>query len=104
MTKEAYEKAVNSGLIYTQIAQTLARDYIDMFYINTDTEEYVEYRNGEEKCIVADAHEHTDGDLFFYKEHERVAWFNPHDIVGYRKVIEYGWSDIDTAVKEQDHE
>ena len=52
MTKEAYEKAVNSGLIYTQMVQTLARDYIDMFYINTDTEEYVEYRNGEEKSTL----------------------------------------------------
>ncbi|SEF85247.1 CheY chemotaxis protein or a CheY-like REC (receiver) domain [Eubacterium ruminantium] len=44
MTKDAYEKAVSSGLIYTQIAQTLAKDYIDLYYVNTDSEEYVEYR------------------------------------------------------------
>ena len=44
MTKEAYENAVSSGLMYTHIAQTLARDYTDMFHINTDTEEYIEYR------------------------------------------------------------
>ena len=39
MTKEAYENAVSSGIMYTHIAQTLARDYTDMFYVNTDTEE-----------------------------------------------------------------
>ena len=39
MTKEAYEKAVSSGLLYNNIAVTLARDYIDMYYINTDSEE-----------------------------------------------------------------
>ena len=44
MTKEAYERAVSSGLMYTHIAQTLARDFIDLYYVNTDTEEYIEYR------------------------------------------------------------
>ncbi|MBQ1850790.1 MAG: response regulator [Lachnospiraceae bacterium] len=48
MTKEAYERAVSTGLMYTNIAQTLARDYMDLYYVNTDTEEYVEYQNGED--------------------------------------------------------
>lgn len=48
MTKEAYESAVNTGLMYNHIAQTLARDYTEMFYVNTDTEEFTEYRKGEE--------------------------------------------------------
>ena len=48
MTKEAYESALSSGLIYTNIAQTLARDYTELFYVNTDTEEFMEYRKGEE--------------------------------------------------------
>ena len=48
MTKEAYENAVSAGLMYTHIAQTLARDYNDMYHVNTDTEEYIEYcRDGE---------------------------------------------------------
>ena len=47
MTQEAYDKAVSSGLIYTNIAQTLSRDYIDMYYVNVDTEEFVEYQKGE---------------------------------------------------------
>ncbi|MDO4804100.1 MAG: amino acid permease [Lachnospiraceae bacterium] len=48
MTKEAYERAVSSGLMYTHIAQTLARDYTDMFYVNTDTEEFIEYYRSHE--------------------------------------------------------
>ena len=48
MTKEAYESAVNTGLTYNHIAQTLARDYTEMFCVNTDTEEFTEYRKGEE--------------------------------------------------------
>ncbi len=47
MTKEAYESAVSSGLMYTHIAQTLTREYTDMFYVNTDTEEYIEYSSME---------------------------------------------------------
>ncbi len=46
MTKAAYEGAVKTGLMYTHIAQTLARDYTEMFYVNTDTEEFKEYRRG----------------------------------------------------------
>ncbi|MBQ1788669.1 MAG: response regulator, partial [Oscillospiraceae bacterium] len=32
--------------MYTHIAKTLARDYTDMYYVNLDTEEYVEYLRG----------------------------------------------------------
>ena len=44
MTKEAYDSAVSSGLMYTHMAQTLARDYTDMFYVNCDSEEFIEYQ------------------------------------------------------------
>ena len=54
LTKEAYESAVSSGLMYTHIAQTLARDYIDMYYVNTDTEEFIEYGNGEESGTLSE--------------------------------------------------
>ena len=47
MTREAYEKAVDAGLLYNHIAQSLARDYTELFYVNTDTEEYTEYRREE---------------------------------------------------------
>ena len=54
MTQEAYEKAVSSGLMYTNIAQTLARDYIDLYYVNTDTEEYIQYCKGDEEETISE--------------------------------------------------
>ena len=54
-TKEAYEKARKSGLIYTRIAQALARGYSDLFYVNLDTEEYIEYRTDDESGMLSEA-------------------------------------------------
>ena len=54
MTKEAYENAVNSGIMYTHIAKTLARDYTDMYYVNCDSEEFIEYRRGNESSELSE--------------------------------------------------
>ncbi len=43
-TKESYEKARISGAIYTHIAQGLARGYTDLYYIDLNSEQYIEYR------------------------------------------------------------
>ncbi len=53
MTKEDYENARSSGIMYTHIAQTMARDYTDMFYVNLDTEEFIEYRRGNEGSALS---------------------------------------------------
>ena len=47
-TKEAYEKARGTGIIYSHFAQTLARGYREMYYVNLDSEEYIEYRSEED--------------------------------------------------------
>ena len=54
MTKEAYESARNAGIMYTHIAQTLARDYTNMFSVNLDTEEFVEYRKGDRNTALSE--------------------------------------------------
>ncbi len=43
-TKEAYEKARSVGVIYTHIAQALSHGYESLYYINLDTDEFIEYR------------------------------------------------------------
>lgn len=43
-TKEAYEKARSTSIMYSHIAQALARGYKKLYYVNVDTEEYIEYR------------------------------------------------------------
>ena len=43
-TKESYEKARGAGAIYTHLAQALARGYVGLYYIDLNTEEFIEYR------------------------------------------------------------
>ncbi len=63
-TKEAYEKARSAGLVYTRIAQALARGYTDLFYVNLETEEYIEYATGAENGML---NERSRGSDFFEK-------------------------------------
>ena len=55
MTQEAYENAVSSSLMFTNIALTLARDYTDMYYVNTDSEEFIEYRRGGDSGALSES-------------------------------------------------
>jgi diguanylate cyclase (GGDEF)-like protein len=48
MTKEAYDRARSNGVIYTHIAQTLARGFKNLFYVNLDSEEFIEYQTDTE--------------------------------------------------------
>ena len=68
-TKEAYEKSVNAGLIYSRLAQTLARSYTDLFYVNLETEEYVEYTPDSASGFLSES---RHGERFF-KACSRVA-------------------------------
>ena len=53
--KESYEKARNSGIIFTHIAQALAHGYIDLYYIDLNSEEYIEYRLDDEGGSLVEA-------------------------------------------------
>ena len=54
-TKAAYEKAVSANLIYSHIAQTLALGYTDLFYVNLDTGEFIEYQIEKEQSALGEA-------------------------------------------------
>ncbi len=54
-TKEAYEKAKNAGIIFAHIAQTLAKGYEDLYYVNLDTEEYIEYYSDDDSGSLNEA-------------------------------------------------
>lgn len=53
-TKEAYEKARSAGVAYLHIAEALARSYTDLYYVNLDTEQYIEYRTEEDSGSLAE--------------------------------------------------
>lgn len=61
-TKEAYERARITGILYAHIAQSLARSFSDLYYINVDTEEYIEYHTDEETNTLVESRR---GEHFF---------------------------------------
>lgn len=42
--KESYEKARSTGIIFTHIAQALAHGYMKLYYIDLNSEEFIEYQ------------------------------------------------------------
>ena len=51
-TKEAYENARSTGIIYTHIAQALARGFTHLYYTNLDSEAFIEYRTEENGTLT----------------------------------------------------
>ena len=57
--KEAYEKARDSLIIYTRIAHALARGYTDLYYVNMDSDEYIEFHTDDERGVLSEARRGT---------------------------------------------
>ncbi len=54
-TKEAYEKARSAGVVYSHIAQAIASSYTNLFYVDLDTEEFIEYRTDTDRAELIEA-------------------------------------------------
>lgn len=60
LTREAYEKARDTSIIYTHIAQALARGYMDLYYVNIETNELIEFYTEDEYGVLSEARRGTD--------------------------------------------
>ena len=58
--REAYQKALSTGEIHTRIAQSLARGYTDLYYINMDTDELIEYHTDDENGVLTEVRRSAD--------------------------------------------
>ena len=108
-TKESYERARSSGIMFTHIAQTLARGYVDLYYVDLNTEEYIEYCSDENGKGLYEARRgwhffelcQDEAELYIYTEDQQlfkdamdrrtlVAALNQNDtfMMTYRKVSE----------------
>ena len=77
-TKESYEKARKTGIVFTHIAQALAHGYMSLYYIDIDAEEYVEYRTDDKDGSLYEARR---GWHFFEECQDMVEKFvHPDDI------------------------
>ena len=110
-TKEAYEKARSTGLMYSHIAQSMTRGYRDMYYVNVDSEEFIEYSTDEaggaltelrrgwhffEECqIEAEQYVYADDRAAFIKALDRKTLMDTLDrnktfVMTYRLITEDG--------------
>ena len=68
-TKEDYEKARSNVVIFTYIAQALAQGYMYLFYVDVNTEEFIEYGLNAEDGSLAE----TRRGWHFFEESQDLA-------------------------------
>lgn len=66
-TKEAYEKARDTSVIYTHLAHALARGYTELYYVNMETGAFIEYHTDDSFGVLTEARRGTD----FFENCER---------------------------------
>ena len=75
--QEACEAERENGIIFTHIAQALARGYTDLYYVNMETDELIEYHTDDERGVLTEARRGSD----FFEGCERDAkhYVHPDD-------------------------
>ncbi len=72
--KEACEKARSADAMFTHIALSLARGYTDLYYVNMDTDEFIEFHTDDENGVLSEARRGAD----FFEGCERDAKYFVH--------------------------
>ena len=70
----AYKKAHSNATIYNHVAHALARGYTDLFYVNMDTDEFIEFHTDDERGVLNEARRGSD----FFEGCERDAKLYVH--------------------------
>ena len=83
--QEACEKARDTGAEYSHIAQALARGYTDLYYVNMDTDEFIEYHTDDDVGVLSEARRGSD----FFEGCERDAkpFVHPEDQAAFIKAM-----------------
>lgn len=73
----SYDQQRHAGTVSAHIAMSLARGYTDLFYVNMDTDEYIEYHTDDESGVLTEARRGPD---FFESCKREVKLFvHPED-------------------------
>ncbi|MBR4537661.1 MAG: EAL domain-containing protein [Clostridia bacterium] len=83
--KEACEKARNNGAIYSRIAQTLARDCTDLYYVNVETDEYIEFHTDDGRGALNEVRKGSD--FFESCQREAKLYVHPEDQAAFVKAM-----------------
>lgn len=60
MEKEDCEAARGGDRVYTHIAHALARGYTDLYYVNMETDEFIEFHTDDERGVLNEARRGSD--------------------------------------------
>jgi diguanylate cyclase (GGDEF)-like protein len=60
MNRKAYELAHSTSVIYNHIAHALARGYMDLYYVNIETNELIEYYTEDDRGVLNEVRRGTD--------------------------------------------
>ncbi|MBQ9632465.1 MAG: hypothetical protein IJV04_06085, partial [Lachnospiraceae bacterium] len=72
--EEAYKKASDKATVYTHIAHALARGYTDLYYVNMETNELIEFHTDDEHGVLSEVRHSAD----FFEGCERDAKTGVH--------------------------
>ena len=72
--EEAYKKASRKAIVYTHIAHALARGYTDLYYVNMETNELIEFHTDDEHGVLSELRHSAD----FFEGCERDAKTGVH--------------------------
>lgn len=75
--RKAWERAQQTGNIYSHIAYTLARGCVDLYYVNLDTGEYIEYCTDDEHGVLKEIRRAPD--FFESCKRESKLFVHPDD-------------------------
>ena len=81
-TRDEYEKARSTGIIFNHMAQALARSYIALYYVNTETGEFLEFRTEEGGRLSEVRHEWNFFEVCIKDAHDFV---HPEDFALFQK-------------------
>ena len=75
--RKACKKERSNGIIYAHIAHALTRDYTDLFYVNMDTDEYIEYVTDDARGVLVERRRAAD--FFESCGREAKLYVHPED-------------------------
>ena len=75
--RKACEQLRRSGVVYIHIAHALTRDYTDLFYVNMETDEYIEYHTDDERGVLVESRRAAD--FFESCAREAKLFVHPED-------------------------
>ena len=82
----AYKQEQRAGTVFAHIAMSLARGYTDLYYVNTETDEFVEYHTDDESGVLTEARRGPD---FFESCKREVKLFvHPEDNEAFVKAMD----------------